>query len=85
MKLTIKTTYQGPTDTRGSRILAKGGGRQLTQPYDYSVSTSQAHEQAASALARLIFDQDIATPGDVESTEKGYVFSFYYRLAVVAP
>lgn len=50
----ITTTYQGPTDApagavRGARIVARGGGKQLTAKYDYGVR--DMHAVAAQDLA----------------------------------
>lgn len=52
--VTITTRYSGPTDTRGSRITAKGHGRQLTVPYDYNLTATGNHEAAALDLATLL-------------------------------
>jgi hypothetical protein len=48
----IRTRYVSPTDTRGARIRATGGGRSLTVPYDHSASN--AHLPAAEALAAVL-------------------------------
>jgi len=48
---TIRTHYEGPTDTRGSRIVARSEGRQTTVAYDYHHAMGYAqHERAARAL-----------------------------------
>jgi len=52
--VTITTRYSGPTDTRGSRIIATGHGRQLTVPYDYALTATGNHEAAALALAKVL-------------------------------
>ena len=52
--VTITTRYSGPTDTRGSRIVATGHGRQLTVPYDYNLTATGNHEAAARALAAVL-------------------------------
>lgn len=52
--MTITTKYSGPTDTRGSRITAKGAGRQLTVPYDYALGAVDNHAAAAQALAAVL-------------------------------
>lgn len=54
MNVTITTRYSGPTNTRGSRITAKGHGRQLTVPYDYALNPCGNHEAAARALAAVL-------------------------------
>jgi hypothetical protein len=48
----IRTRYVGPTDTKGSRIRATGGGRSLTVPYDHAAQN--AHLPAAEALAKAL-------------------------------
>lgn len=52
--VTITTRYSGPTNTRGSRITAKGHSRQLTVPYDYNLTATGNHEAAALALAKVL-------------------------------
>ncbi len=50
----IKTTYRGPTNTRGSRIIAtaEGGERdhRLAMPYRHDLNAEQGHQEAARAL-----------------------------------
>ncbi|NBW17994.1 MAG: hypothetical protein EBR82_59480 [Caulobacteraceae bacterium] len=48
----IITTYRGPTDTRGSRIVVTGGYRptRMTVPYDQSLSATENHRAAAAAF-----------------------------------
>lgn len=48
----IITKYHGPTNSRGSRIIARAEGvPALTMSYDYSLNPDQLHEKAARALA----------------------------------
>ena len=54
LTLTLTTRYSGPTDTRGSRITAKGAGRQLSVPYDYALGVVDNHAAAAQALAQVL-------------------------------
>lgn len=35
-RLRLAVTYTGPTDTRGSRMVVRGGGRVRTYSYDYA-------------------------------------------------
>lgn len=51
----IRTAYIGPTDTKGARIRATGGGRQMTVAYDYAAIDS--HAVAAAALAGVSVDR----------------------------
>lgn len=46
----IRTRYCGPTDTRGSRIIAKCEGGSITVPYDYSRDAEGNHRKTAEAL-----------------------------------
>ena len=46
----ICTRYHGPTNTRGSRIVATAARTRLSLPYDGSTSGSDAHLAAAKAL-----------------------------------
>ena len=52
--LTITTTYSFPTDTRGSRITAKGAGRQFSAPYDHALDVVENHAAVAQALAQVL-------------------------------
>ena len=48
-KIAIETKYYGPTNTRGSKIIATtANGQRLSMPYDHS---GNEHERAAHALA----------------------------------
>ena len=48
----IKAKFRGPTDTRGSRIVAIGpNGERFVTPYDFSLDATAAHRKAAFALA----------------------------------
>lgn len=46
----ICTRYRGPTDTRGSRIVATAAGSRLSLPYGDPTTRSDAHLAAAKAL-----------------------------------
>ena len=47
----IKTTYHGPTNFKGSRIIARDGdGNRITIGYPYELSGDAVHEKAARAL-----------------------------------
>jgi hypothetical protein len=52
----ITTRYHGPTETRGSRIVATaaaGPRRRFTMAYDYSLDPAGNHDAAAWMLAGL--------------------------------
>jgi hypothetical protein len=69
----IFTKYQGPTDFKGSYIVAREPKlrRQLSMAYQYELSSSQNHEAAAQRLADKL---KIGKLMMVESLETGYVF-----------
>ena len=45
----IKTEYRGPTDHRGSRIIATvlGSGKRFTFPWDHALGPTENHDVAA--------------------------------------
>lgn len=47
----IITKYRGPTNTRGSRILASCQAKRIVVPYDYELSAEGNHDAAAFQLA----------------------------------
>jgi hypothetical protein len=48
----ITTKYVGPTNTRGSKIIARAEGvASITVPYSYEGDTDNAHRRAAEKLA----------------------------------
>jgi len=71
---TISTKYYGPTNIRGSRIVAKtASGKRFTQDYLHSLNADENHWLAAQGLARWLKWSGTMIQG---STEKGYVFVF---------
>lgn len=47
----IQTRYVGPTDTKGSRIIAsEPDGKRLTLSYDSALDSEPNHRKAAEAL-----------------------------------
>jgi hypothetical protein len=48
----IETEYRGPTNTRGSRIIARAQAGRISVPYDHALSVQENHDRAASELAR---------------------------------
>ena len=51
----ITTTYRGPTNHRGARILAKtGSGFRKTVAWDYELGPAENHVRAAKMLADQI-------------------------------
>lgn len=47
---TIRTRYEGPTDARGARIVARSEGRRATVAYDHRYMGQAQHERGARAL-----------------------------------
>jgi hypothetical protein len=70
----IKTKYKGPTDTRGSRIIASDeDGNRITIGYPYELSGEAVHRKAAEALcAKMGWGRDLVGG----SLKNGYVFVF---------
>lgn len=55
MATTIHTRYVGPRGYVGARIVARGGGRQVTVPYPHELNQGeQAHAYAASRLVSVL-------------------------------
>ena len=54
MRQAITTRYAGPTNTRGSRIIAKAYGGSVTIPYPYDLNSEQGHAKAARTLAEKL-------------------------------
>ncbi|NBW18449.1 MAG: hypothetical protein EBR82_61800 [Caulobacteraceae bacterium] len=48
---TIVTTYRGPTNTRGPRIIARAEAGSLTMPYRHELNSEGNHAEAARLLA----------------------------------
>ena len=70
----IKTKYKGPTDTRGSRIIASDeDGNKVTISYPYELSGEDVHRKAAEALCTKMGWHGQLVGG---SLKNGYVFVF---------
>jgi len=68
----IETHYVGPTNHRGSRIIAKTpGAHKITQNWDYEINEDANHYAAAEALRAKLDWPSIKAGG---STAKGYAF-----------
>jgi hypothetical protein len=48
----VRTVYRGPTDTRGSRVIATNvtSGKRKVVPWDHSLDAPENHYQAACAV-----------------------------------
>lgn len=70
----ITTRYVGPTNSRGSRIVASAEGvRAVSVPFAYEGDVYQAHEKAALALCKKYGWGGRLVGG---GTKKGYVWVF---------
>jgi len=71
---TIKTTYLGPTNHRGSRIKATdGGGHSFTIPCHYGLSGADVHAKAAIKLCKKMGWKGTLVSG---SYKNDYYFNF---------
>lgn len=70
MPVAIKTKYVGPTDTKGSRIIATANGNRVSIPYSHS---GDAHQKAAKAICEKMGWTGQLVEG---GTEDGKVFVF---------
>lgn len=50
----ITTKYVGPTNTRGSRIIAKAAAGSLSVGYDHGLNLDENHSAAAQALVKKL-------------------------------
>lgn len=76
----IETRYLGPTNCRGSRIVAfDEDGNRVTLSYDDALSGEDMHRKAANTLCQKMgWTGDLAAGG----TKRGYVFVFVNRWTV---
>lgn len=76
----IETKYMGPTNTRGSRILAKGNDKRVTVSYPYDKSGEDVHRVALAAFLEsceyLTDEEKNANNWIGGSTSTGYVFVY---------
>ena len=65
----IKTTYKGPTDRTGSRIIARDGdNNRVTIPYPHELDSEEAHRKAANALCeRMGWEHGVRESGWLEN------------------
>jgi len=68
----ITTKKLGPTNTKGARIVATGGGHRVTIPYPYEFRAFEAHLSAAKVLAERFGWTKLAYSDSPDRT--GYVF-----------
>jgi hypothetical protein len=75
----ILTRYAGPTNTRGSRIIATWDGGRLSRPYDHALSAPGNHAAAALAAFTKATDAPVAgytrTSGTLPGGGYAHVFA----------
>jgi hypothetical protein len=54
----IRTQYKGPTDHKGSRIVAASYAGRTTTAYDHELSAEDNHRRAAELHAAVRWDTD---------------------------
>lgn len=54
MRQAITTRYAGPTDSRGSRVIARCQAKRITVPWDHALDAEANHTAAALELARQL-------------------------------
>ena len=70
----IETKYCGPTNYKGSRVIADAGdGRRVTIQYNDELNSEAAHAEAAMALCKKMKWTGELVEG---ATRRGYVFVF---------
>lgn len=69
MNITTKYTTTG---TGAGRIVATGGGRQKTVPYDHSVSPARNHGAAAGELAKVIISKELGPLADEKERNSAF-------------
>lgn len=75
---TIITKFLAPTNSRGSRVIAKSWNGKVTVPWDYRLEVRENHEAAAKALIadikeRCGIDWNIKATGNLPD-DTGYAF-----------
>lgn len=82
--VTIETSYRGPTDHQGARIIARVGGQggpRITVPYDHALDGPDNHAAAAGALqARMVANHYWTFPYRLigGATRDGMAFVLYH-------
>ena len=71
----IVTTYRGPTNTKGSRIVARCEAKKITVPFDYALNVDDNHAAAAAALAAELGWAGTLVGGGCATASMCFVFS----------
>tara|TARA_R100000808_G_scaffold260_3_gene1576 strand:- start:6939 stop:7196 length:258 start_codon:yes stop_codon:yes gene_type:complete len=71
----IITSFLGPTDHRGSRIIAKtSGGFKKTYPYDHRLSGEKNHASASLSLLKVLDWEGELIGGIIADSKMAWVF-----------
>ena len=73
MRQAIETKFLGPTNRRGSRIVAKAQAGRVTVAYNHALNSEENHAAAAKALAEK-WDWTGVWCGGANEAGTGYVF-----------
>ena len=63
----IETKYYGPTNTKGSKIVAKCARGKLTVSYDHALNIDENHKAACGALCAKFVAEDVKKYGTNEA------------------
>lgn len=78
----IETRWLGPTNTRGSRIVARCEAGRITVPWDYSANPETNHANAARQLAIKLgwtrSNYGSLYGGSIPSLPSGFVWVFVH-------
>lgn len=69
----IRTRHLGPTDTRGSRIVASAAAGRIVLPWDHSLSEAENHARAAAEFARRFDWADSFVGGGLDTGDQCWV------------
>lgn len=71
----IQTRYHGPTDHRGSRVIASCQAKRITLDWDHALDTDQNHLAAAVALIEQLSWPGVLTGGVLADGSYAWVFT----------
>lgn len=72
----VITSYRGPTNTKGSRIIARSEHTKITIPYDHDLGIAENHRQAAETLRQRLNYPEAAVmlSGELPNGDYAHVF-----------
>jgi hypothetical protein len=80
----IVTRFAGPTNTRGSRVVASAQAGRMTVGWDHALNSDQNHAEAARAFARKL-GWTGTMHGGAMPNGRGYAFVFEADGSKVTP